>query len=170
MRYWGFVSILIQNSNLSPAPPPPFVPPLHAYSCKVQTRSVWSGKVMWGNAFLPFADTGDFLLETCSHFAGTLPWAVVRCCLRRGNWPYTNCVNLLSNCTAALQKISFLCSVSAYSPGLIASLMVINRLNSPISALKTFLQILWEFGLKTTSAVNIVIFHRRHKETRLHSP
>lgn len=49
-------------------------------------------------------------------------------------------------------------------------LMVINRVNSPISALKTFLQILWEFGLKTTSTVNIVIFHRRHKETWLHSP
>lgn len=67
----GFVTILIQNSNLSP--PPTLAPPLHAYSCKVQTRSVWSGKAMWGDAFFPSADTGDFLLETCSHFAGTLP-------------------------------------------------------------------------------------------------
>lgn len=63
----GFVCILIQNSNFSPAPTTTttLAPPLHAYSCKVQTRSVWSGKAMWGNAFLPFADTGDFLLETC---------------------------------------------------------------------------------------------------------
>lgn len=68
----GFVAILIQIFNLSQALPP-LTPPLHAYSCKVQTRSVWSGKAMWGHAFLPFADTGDFLLETCSHFAGTLP-------------------------------------------------------------------------------------------------
>lgn len=170
MRYWGFVSILIQNSNLSPTPPPPFVPPLHAYSCKVQTCSVWSGKVMWVMLSFPPQTRVTFywrhvltLQEHCPEPVFGAVWDEVT------DPTQTAWISFLTVLLPFRKSPSSVRWAHIHRDWMVP-LMVINRVNSPISALKTFLQILWEFGLKTTSTVNIVIFHRRHKETWLHSP